>query len=223
MRNWNFVANQARGEYFKWMSASDYCAPDMLARCFEAMNDDSNIVLCYGQTCLVDEDTGKLTEYYGNIEIMEDRPHERFAKLRNSLKLNNAYCGVIRTDALRLTKLNRLYSEGDIVLMAELALLGRFRLLPKILSYRRMGCETSSNKLNLSDLAIFLDPQNTYDINLRSFYMHRGILSVILRTPISVPEKLKTFALAFRHIIWAREALASELHLALKRSLTNLR
>jgi len=91
MRNWNFVAKQARGKYFKWSSASDYCAPDMLARCFAAMEAESDIVLCYGQTCLVDQETGELTEYTGNIEIMEDRPHERFSKLCGSLKLNNAY------------------------------------------------------------------------------------------------------------------------------------
>jgi glycosyltransferase involved in cell wall biosynthesis len=25
-RNWNFVVHEARGRYFKWASASDYCA-----------------------------------------------------------------------------------------------------------------------------------------------------------------------------------------------------
>ena len=216
MRNWNFVAREARGKYFKWSSASDYCTRDMLARCFVAMEADTDIVLCYGQTCLVDEETGKLTEYAGNIEVMEDRPHERFSKLRRSLKLNNAYGGLIRTDALQRTKLNRLYSGGDIVLMAELALMGRFMLLPQTLLYRRMGRETSSNELSASDLAIFLDPQKTHNIDLRSFSMHLGYLGATLRAPINPLEKLKTLALVVRHVAWDRENLLAELCGALK-------
>lgn len=211
MRNWNFVAKQARGKYFKWSSASDYCAPDMLARCFAAMEAESDIVLCYGQTCLVDQETGELTEYSGNIELMEDRPHERFSKLCGSLKLNNAYGGLIRTDVLHRTKLNRLYSGGDIILMAELALMGRFRLLPPTLLYRRMGRETSSNELSASDLAVFLDPQKTHNLDLLHFSTHLGYLGAVLRAPINPLEKLKTLALVCRHAAWDRENLMAEL------------
>ena len=66
-RNWNFVAEEARGKYFKWSSVSDYCASDMLARCFAAMEPDPEIVLCYGRTCLVDDETGELEEYTDDI------------------------------------------------------------------------------------------------------------------------------------------------------------
>ena len=217
MRNWNYVAKQARGKYFKWSSASDYSAPDMLASCFEAMEADQSIILCYGQTCLVDQETGKHREYTGNIELMEDRPYERFAKLRRSLKLNNAYCGLIRTDALHRTKLNRLYSGGDIILMAELALIGRFLLLPKTLQYRRMGRETSSNDLSPSELALFLDPLKTHNIDLRLFSMHLGFFRVALGAPIDHLEKLKTLELVLRHVFWDRDILFAELLKTLKK------
>jgi len=217
MRNWNYVAKQARGKYFKWSSASDYSAPEMLASCFDAMEADQSVILCYGQTCLVDQETGELTEYTGNIELMEDGQYERFAKLRRSLKLNNAYCGLIRTDALHRTKLNRLYSGGDIILMAELALMGRFLLLPKTLQYRRMGRETSSNDLSPSELALFLDPLKTHNMDFRLFSNHLGFFGVALRTPISPIEKLKTLALVLRHVVWDRENLFSELRGALKK------
>ena len=217
MRNWNFVAKEARGKYFKWSSASDYCAPDMLARCFAAMEAESDIVLCYGQTCLVDQETGELTEYAGNIEVMEDLPHERFSKLCRSLKLNNAYGGLIRTDALHRTKLNRLYSGGDIILMAELALMGRFLLLPQTLLYRRMGRETSSNELSASDLAVFLDPQKTHNLDLLHFSTHLGYLGAVLRAPINPLDKLKTLALVCRHAAWDRENLLAELRGVLKK------
>lgn len=211
MRNWNFVANEARGKYFKWSSASDYCAQDMLTRCFVAMEADPDIVLCYGQTCLVDQETGKLTMYAGNIEIMEERPHQRFSKLRGSLKLNNAYGGLIRTKALRRTMLNRLYPGGDIILMAELALMGRFMLLPQTLLYRRMGRETSSNELSAADLAVFLDPRKTHNTNFLHLSTHLGYLGAALRAPINPVEKLKTLGLVLRYAVWDRQNLLAEL------------
>lgn len=211
MRNWNFVANEARGKYFKWCSANDYCTPDMLSRCFVAMETDLDAILCYGHTVLVDQDTGTLTRYAEDFELIEDRPHERFSKLRRSLRLNNAYLGLIRTDALLGTRLNRLYPGGDMVLMAELALMGKFLLLPEILLYRRVGQETSSNRLSPSEEVIWLDPLRTRDIKSPLLLLHLGFIETALRAPINSSEKLKTLASALRSAAWDREKIYFEL------------
>lgn len=216
MRNWNFVAKQARGKYFKWSSASDYCSPDMLTQCFAKMEADPRVILCYGRTCLVEEDTRKLTEYAYDIELMEGSPYERFSKLRLTLKLNNAYCGLVRTDALLSTRLNRLYPGGDMVLMAELALMGRFLLLPEILLYRRVGQETSSNRLSPAEEIVWLDPLRTSGIKSPLLLLHLGFIRVALRAPISFSEKVKTLRFTLRDMAWAREKIYFELLRALK-------
>jgi glycosyltransferase involved in cell wall biosynthesis len=210
-RNWNFVAEEARGKYFKWSSASDYCAPDMLALCVAAMELDVEVVLCYGRTCLVDEETGALEEYSGDIAITDDCPHDRFRTLCQTLMLNNAQSGLIRTDALRRTQLDRLYPGGDVALMAELALLGKFLLLPEVLLYRRTGRETFSSRLNATELSLFFDPQKTHSIDLRRLRLNVDFFRVVFRSPISIPEKWKTLQLVFRHAIWDRENLWAEL------------
>ncbi|MBK7034646.1 MAG: glycosyltransferase family 2 protein [Ignavibacteria bacterium] len=217
MRNANFVANQGRSKYFKWSSASDYCAPDMLTRCFAAMEANPDIILCYGRTCLVNDETGKLEEYAYDIDVMENRPHDRFLTLRRGLRLNNAYCGLIRTNALHQTRLNRIYAGGDIVLMAELALMGRFLLLPEVLLFRRMGHENFSGHLKPADLAYFIDPQKSHNIGLPLLSWHLGFLGAALRAPISIPEKMKTLMILLRHAAWDREKLWAELRGAVRK------
>lgn len=218
MRNWNFVAKQARGKYFKWSSANDYCAPEMLIKCFAKMEADPRAILCYGRTCLVDQETGKLTEYADDFELMEDSPYERYTKLRRTLKLNNGYLGLLRTAVLLSTRLNRLYPGGDMVLMAELALKGRFLLLPEILLYRREGRETSSNRLNPAEEAIWLDPLRTNGIKSPLLLLHLGYIGAALRAPISCLEKVKTVRSALRAAAWDREKICRELLQAPKKT-----
>lgn len=217
-RNWNFVAEKARGKYFKWSSASDYCAPDMLALCVTAMELDVEIVLCHGRTCLVDEQTGALEEYPWDIAITDDCPHDRFRTLCRTLKLNNAQSGLIRTDALRRTQLDRLYPGGDGVLMAELALMGKFLLLPEILLYRRTGQKTFSSLLNTAELSFFFEPQKTRSIDLQRLWLHVDFFKTVLRSQISISEKWKTLQLVIQHAIWDRAKLWTELRSAFGRS-----
>ncbi len=213
--NWNFVAEQARGKYFKWSSANDYCAPETLARCVSAMEADPGIVLCYGRTCLLEEESGKREEYSGDFSVIDGRPHERFKTLCRMLRLNNAQSGLIRTDALRRTRLDRLYPGGDVVLMAELALQGRFLLVPDILLYRRMGRETFSSLMSPDEMGFFFDPQRRSKYDLRLFWLHLDFLVTVLRASISLPEKLQTLSLVARHAVWARGYLWAELRAAI--------
>jgi hypothetical protein len=80
-----------------------------------------------------------------------------------------------------------------------------------------MGRETSSNELSASDLAVFLDPQKTHNLDLLHFSTHLGYLGAVLRAPISPLEKLKTLALVCRHAAWDRENLLAELRGVLKK------
>jgi len=210
-QNWTFVAKQARGKYFKWASGNDFCAPDMVEKCVAVMEADPGVVLCYGKTCLIDEETGRRDEYARDIPVMEDLPHERFRTVYRTLSLNNAQCGLIRADALRRTRYDRPYPGGDVVLMAELALQGRFVLLPDVLLYRRMGRRTFSSLLTAAEMQAFIDPTAKHGVGFSCLRRHLGYLGTALRASISLPEKLRTLALVFRHAIWDREKLWVEL------------
>jgi glycosyltransferase involved in cell wall biosynthesis len=210
-QNWNFVAKQARSKYFKWSSGNDFCPPDMLEKCVAVMEAESDVVLCHGRTCLIDEETGRREEYTRDIAIIEDLPHERFKTLYRTLALNNAQSGLIRAEALQRTRYDRSYPGGDVVLMAELALQGRFVLLPDVLLYRRMGRGTFSSLLTAAEMQAFFDPAAKRGIGFWYLRLHLDFLVTALRASISLPEKLRTLILVLRHAVWDRGKLWAEL------------
>lgn len=200
-RNWNYVARQARGRYFKWASANDFCDPRMLEKCVAVLAADPSAVLCYGRACIVDEDTCAQTLFPYDFAATDPRPSERFKAVCRSLVLNNAQSGVIRLDMLRRTPLDRLYPHGDLVLMAELALHGRFVLLPEVLFYRRMGPQSWSMRLSPAELQAFFDPGAAVRIGLHRWRRHVDYFGTVLRAPIGLPEKTRTLLLAARHAL----------------------
>ncbi|MDB5103919.1 MAG: glycosyl transferase [Fibrobacteres bacterium] len=209
-RNWNAVIPPARGEYFKWASGNDYCTPDSLARCVEAMQRERDIVLCYGHTELVDNDGKSLGEYTGDLDIRDPRPSDRFKKLLNGVGLNNAQQGVIRTSVLRRTGLDRLYPGGDIPLMSELALYGRLVLLPGVMLYRRFSPETVMAMRSNAEVTLIYNPQARKPAGFLRVRFHRDNLFSIVRAPIPYSEKVRALAIAFKYAAWDREKLWSE-------------
>ena len=210
--NWNFVANQAEGEYFKWATANDECAPQMLERCILALDNDPSAVLCQGRTCLVDEETDAREPYGNDLDLLEERPSDRLRNLSMRLALNNGQCGLIRLSSLRRTGLDRPYPGGDIPLMAELALIGRFIVLPDMLFYRRMGPSTFSRFLRKEQIGTFYGEQATSKtLAGHVLHQHLSILNASLRLPLEWGEKLVAANVAIRWMAWNRDSILEEI------------
>jgi glycosyltransferase involved in cell wall biosynthesis len=197
--NFNFVAQQARGHYFKWASANDFCDPRLLEKCVAVLGSDPGAVLCHGRACLVDEETGERTPFADDISATDPRPSERFKAVAGALKLNNAMNGVMRLDVLRRTPLVPFYWGGDLVLTMELALHGRIILLPEVLLYRRFGPRTWSMKLSPADLQAFLYADSGAGPGFARWRRRIDLVRAVLRAPISGSEKLRTLLQAANH------------------------
>jgi glycosyltransferase involved in cell wall biosynthesis len=210
-RNWNFVVERAEGEYFKWATANDECAPEMLERCVAALDADPSAVLSQGRTCLVDEDTGAREDYALDLALLDPQPSQRLRRLCIELALNNGQSGLIRLAALRQTHLDRLYPNGDVALMAELALRGRFIVLPHVLLDRRMGNTTFSRLLKREQIGAFYGEQATRTLMGHRLRLHLDILQATLQAPMDTGEKLRAVTFALRHLAWDREHLWSDL------------
>lgn len=220
-RNWNFVVTEARGRFFKWASANDYCAPTLLSQCFDVLTQHPAVVLCYSRTILVDDSGDTIRSYDRDFSVLDDRPSERYGRIRHSLALNNAQMGLIRLDVLRRTRLEGTYPGSDLVLMAELALLGRFWLLDDTLFSRRLTKESASRFLSEAELSHFIDPLAGPAKNSNSWRLHRDFFGVIMRSSLSVPEKLRCLRMAVRHAYWDRRDLWSEARARLSRNPTH--
>lgn len=209
--NWNFVAQHARGKYFKWASANDVCDPHFLELCIACMERDPRVVLAYGRTMLIDESGETLGLYPHDIAITDAEPAARFRKACLDMRLNNAQSGLIRLAALQTTRLERPYPDSDMVLMAELALLGKFVLLQEPLLYRRMGRESASRYLSRDELARFLLPTGG-KVGRRSLWRKQAdYLSAALRAPVTAGQRIKAVGLALRLAYWERGKLFREL------------
>lgn len=210
-RNWSLIVHEARGQYFKWASANDYCSERFIEKCLQALEGDADAVLSFGKTRLVDEETGAMSDYEEDVEALDDSPSDRFRTVCRSLRLNNAQSGLIRLDALRRTGLDRPYQGGDLVLMAELALYGRFRCAPEAMLYRRIGASSLSARLSAAELHYFIDPNALGGTRWQLWRSHLDQVGAILRAPIPVREKLTCLRIAAHNAYWDRSRLTREL------------
>ena len=201
MRNWNVLAHAARGRYFKWAPANDFCSPNLIEDCVALLEREPAAVLCYGRTRLIDDEGLPIDGEVLDIEIDQPRPSDRYHQLVLALRLNNPIAGVIRTGALLHTGLVRTYPGGDIPMMLELALAGAFRIAPGATAFRRMGRGFSGN-LARGDLQHLIDPQRRSGFRLTRLRSRGDSIAGIARARISAAEKLRALTFAARHVYW---------------------
>jgi len=209
--NWNYLVHAARGTYFRWSSSNDLCAPDLLRRCVEALEADTSLVLCYGRTALIDDDGRVFEQYDRDRQFREARASARFRRACMEMHLNNAQSAVIRLRELRATGLERAFPEGDMVLMAELALHGGFRLLPEVLFYRRMGRNSTTRYMNATERAAFRDPATVGRVEYTVWPSTGALLRSVVRAPIGMRERAESAAFVLRQLWWQRSLAWREL------------
>lgn len=137
--SWNFnrLVAEARGEYFKWVADDDTYGPGFLSSCVSVLDSSADVVLCYAQALEIDEQ-GQVIEERGRTNVADlPDPAERF----RAVMLHEIYCyavfGLMRTAVLRSTGLIGPFAQSDRVLLAELALHGRFVECPEPMFHHR--------------------------------------------------------------------------------------
>jgi glycosyltransferase involved in cell wall biosynthesis len=134
--NHNFVAQEARGELFKWASHDDLYARDLIERCVAALDEQPDILLAHSWTAIIDSsgDVVKAVRYPLATDAV--RAPERFRSMLFESG-GDDYYGLIRTRDLRQVLPQRSHHHADRTLVTELALRGRFYQIPEWLYYRR--------------------------------------------------------------------------------------
>jgi len=132
------VVHESRGPYFKWATDDDLIAPTFLETCVAALDAaPDDVALVYPKTILIDENGDEMQLYDDNLDLRATRPSDRFRMYLENYELSNAVHGVHRLDVLRRTRLLGAYHSSDLVLLAEIVLLGQIWELSEPLFYRR--------------------------------------------------------------------------------------
>jgi glycosyltransferase involved in cell wall biosynthesis len=163
--NYNRVFQEAAGEFFMWAAHDDVRAPRAVERCVQAFLDEGpDVVVVYPGAVFIDVDGTELGPDHDRPAAGSGPPHVRLARLLMSLNMAHPVFGLIRSSALRQTRLIDRFVASDYVLLAELALLGRFVHVPEPLFLRRVhhGSSRAANRSRASVTAWF-DPRRRPD------------------------------------------------------------
>jgi len=207
------VLDLATGKYFKYAAHDDLCAPQFLERCLEVLDRRPDVVLAYPKTKLLNELSGELTEYEEGMNLQSERPSERFTQLMQQMRLCNTIFGLVRTVELRKTGGYPAYLGGDIVLMAELSLRGKFYEIPEYLFYRRFHPSAASSMKDQRQLESYLEPSLAKQerIHRREWTHLAGHFRSTLRTPLPITERARLMLALLRIVLWKRKELFKEL------------
>ncbi len=162
--NFNRVFEVSRGEYFKWAAHDDVCQPRFLQTCVEILDAQPEVAWCHTRSDMIDADgrswVDQLPPDAEELERQPDGslwwkglPREHFDSARPDLRyagvlLGTNWCvdsyGLIRSAALRKTRLLRPVYGAEKVLMGELSLIGKYQESPELLFAQRVHAEASS-------------------------------------------------------------------------------
>lgn len=200
--NFNRVFELSSGEYFKWLAADDLCAPEFLERCVEMLDAEPAAVLAYPRATWIDEHGETLFDSDKMIGRMDLRAQvaARFRELVDELTYDEAWAGplcifgVIRSRALRQSRLLGNYIAADCNLLAELILIGEFLEVPEHLSLIRLHPDSSTWLPSRSTRRAqrFFDPKIRGSARLL-FYRWKHyleLLAAVARAPLGPRSKL---------------------------------
>ena len=210
--NFRYVYTLCSGELHKWSTADDYWDPRYLEVCVRELDRRPDVVLCYTRTVLVDSDDELISKYDDNLDLVDPLPQTRFNKLLAEIGLCNAHLGVIRRAAMDRTLLIGNELGSDVEFLAELALYGRFCVVPEYFFFRRYH-ETSSswNRDSLEHQSRYYNPPGGREFTLHTWKKLRRRYAAVWRSPLAFTQKLQLTRDVSRAAVWGVRALVSDL------------
>jgi glycosyltransferase involved in cell wall biosynthesis len=191
---WNFnrLVGLAEGDYFKWATHDDLCAPELVARCIEVLDRDRGVVLCYTKSQIIDGQGNVVSPYDNRIDGTHQSAFDRFRDVLTNLFWCHMQFGVIRLDVLRRTGLHGAYPTSDRVLLGELALHGRFYEVDAPLFSRRDHTGRAARASNSdAELAALFDSSHSAAYRSLRWTRFKNHLRSIARAPLPLDEKLQ--------------------------------
>jgi glycosyltransferase involved in cell wall biosynthesis len=193
-RNFNLAFSLARGEYFKWASADELCAPDLVERCSQVLDARPEVVLCYPKTRLIGESGAFVNDYEDMLDIQAESPNKRLALLFWNLRMCNASFGLIRSSAIKQSRPFGSFSNSDLPFLAELILRGPFVELPERLFSRRISSMSALIYPSVHDRMVLFEPSRVGQLFFPSWKLFAYHVSAIHRVPMNWVERLKCYA-----------------------------
>ena len=213
--NFNRVFELSTAPLFKWAAHDDLHHEAYLATCIKLLDENPDTVLAHTGTAFIDErgeilpfepETGSFIDpktvrrYWPDVPGIGDTPIaiDRFRHVLKRARWGTHMFGIIRREALRQTALLPNFGGSDRAMLAELALLGRFRCAEERLFLKRFHANVSY-ALDLKELRGFLSTDGQhYSRRLRQI---RAFFGAPSGKPISLASKSVCYMLVAAHSV----------------------
>ena len=209
--NFNQAFRLSSGEFFKWAAYDDLCDPDCLRQCIEILDRDPGVVLAYPGIVGINEHGHVTVRHDPGPDLSPEDPMVRFAHLMQRPFWATSLFGVVRADVLARTRLMPSNAAGDHVLLAELALHGRFYAVAHAGIFNRDHPGRTVAKSSIVTRAQQIDPRLGTVSWLLRLRQVASYLSVIRRTPLNRRAQMRGYLAVSRWLgtrVVARTSMA---------------
>ena len=213
-KNFNRTFELSVGQYFKWAHHDDVLAPEFLAKCVEVLDRDPSIILVHSKTARIDENGLVVGSYDHELRVDLPKPDERFHDLVRVRHWCYEQFGLIRSSVLKKMPLHGAYIGQDRRLMAELALRGRWHMIPEYLFLRRQHSQAESNVWPLQARLAWHDPTKAGRICFPHFRELFEYVKCIQRVPLRLGERLSCYATLWKYTAAIRNNILDDLKIA---------
>lgn len=194
--NQAFVFAESSGEYYKLAAHDDLYDPDLIRSCVEVLDAEPDVVLCHADMGYVDGSGALIRNYDYRIETDSPEAPVRFRSLLYADGGDDEY-GVVRSSVLRRVKPCGSFHNSGRPYVAEIALNGPFRQVPRRLFYRRDHPERGDRHTTIAGVCANLDPRRRGQSSARLVAEYLlAYVDVIARSPISRRDKAR----CYRHL-----------------------
>ena len=209
-RNFNLAFQLSRAPMFRWMAADDLLEPTCLEHCVEVLDADPSVILSHTDVKIIDGDGEIVLHFqYPPGYASWESPSRRFHDVMRLDRWCAELFGLVRSEVLRKTHLMDRYVASDRILRAELALRGRFQIVPEPLFLNRDHPGRSVRALPAHHLrGEWFDPSLAGRRILPHWRILREYVRCIRRSPIRPAERRRCYVHTCRwlgiHANWAR-------------------
>jgi glycosyltransferase involved in cell wall biosynthesis len=223
-RNQNSVYKRARGTYFLLTHHDDIRSPEYLERTVPVLDADPTIIVCYTHTRDIDVNDQPLPRRDPPLRFDSLDLRERFRDVIRMDHLCEPDFGLTRMDVLRRTHLHGDYADSDRVLLAEMALHGRFHRIPEYLFFRRAHTgQSTSVAPDRHSRTVWFDPhKHQGKLLFPHFREFREYLAAVSRAPLGLADRMWCRGEMVRWLVKNRWRLQSDLDHAGRRLLRPL-
>lgn len=213
--NFNRVLELSRGEYFRWAAYDDVCMPQYLARCVEALDSDRKAVLAHTRTTIIDEAGNFIDTHPDALAKRGILPHEiddpprqldsawpvtRFRDLLLKTKWCFEIFGLMRREMVLQTGGHADFYGTDKVILAYLALQGRFVEVPEKLFLRRHHPQQSSSLKSAKQRALWSGAKKAGGPLASQKRCLAGYLNAIHHAPLSPAQRLGCYGVIAAYV-----------------------